>query len=164
MVCQTLRGSPTVGVFFSFYPTRPSTKEGWVTLDGLLGNAPFKPYSNHYKNWKNMFARVRGREDSQIVVGADDAYLFPLAWTDKLLVIMGYKYKYLPFIKENMVRLLEKFEVMESRTVVQLPHLPYGPTLVLMSSNSLSLTFLSLRSFLETIIPSSLRRPSRFLR
>lgn len=111
-----------MGVFFSFYPTRPSTKEGWVTLGGLLGNAPFKSHSNHYKNWKDMFARVRGREDSQIVVGANDAYLFPLAWTDKLLTIARYEYKYLTSIKEKMVRLLKKFEVMESRIMIEQWH------------------------------------------
>lgn len=59
MVCKGLKISPTMWIFFSFYATEPS-KGGWVSLGGLSGRGPFKPHSNHYKNWRGWLVRVRG--------------------------------------------------------------------------------------------------------
>lgn len=80
IVCQGLEVPPNVGMFLSFYATR-SSKRSWVTLCGLLIKALFKPYSNYYKNWRDKFVRVKGREGSQVVVGVDETPLFSLPWT-----------------------------------------------------------------------------------
>lgn len=60
IVCRGLEIPPSVDVLFLFYATRHSGKWGWVTLGMLLQKVMFKPYSNHYKKWKDMFTRVKG--------------------------------------------------------------------------------------------------------
>lgn len=119
MVCERLEIFTIVEVFFSFYAIRLS-KGCWVTLDGMVRKAPFKPHSNYYNNFKDKFSQVRGLEGSRIVVGTDGVPLFPLAWTDKLEAIVGYDDKYLTHRMTIIVLLLKKFEVMDSCTMIEL--------------------------------------------
>lgn len=42
-VCWGLEVPPTIGMFFSFYVTRPFAKGGWVTLGALTEKGLFKP-------------------------------------------------------------------------------------------------------------------------
>lgn len=42
-----------------------------------------------------MYSRVKGWEGSLRVLGVDGAPLFPLAWINDLVVILGYDKKYL---------------------------------------------------------------------
>lgn len=45
----------------------------------LLGKTLFKPYSNHFKGWKEKFIRMKGMDISSLVtIGADGAPRFSL--------------------------------------------------------------------------------------
>lgn len=111
--------SDHIGVLGYSFRTRPS-KDGWVALDGMVRNAPFKPHSNYYKNLKDMFTQVRRREGSCVVVGADDAPHFPLVWTNKPVAIARYNNKYLTPREVNIVHLIGKFAVISSCIVIEL--------------------------------------------
>lgn len=78
IICWQMKFNSIIGMFFSsFYGTKTGTKGGWVTLNILFGRALFKPHSNHYKNWKDEFVRVKARYDaSMVTTGADDALPF----------------------------------------------------------------------------------------
>lgn len=76
MACEDLEITPIVGVIFYFYINKPA-KGNYVFLGGMLGKCLFMSHSNHYKNWRDKFARVRGREGFLGVLGADDALSFP---------------------------------------------------------------------------------------
>lgn len=87
-----------IGVFFSFNGTKTSVIGGWSTLRALYRRAIFKPYFNHYQNWKEKFVRVIGRDDTPMVTTeTNDALGFPLAWIDNLGAINGFEFNYLTF-------------------------------------------------------------------
>lgn len=75
-----------------FYTTRPE-KGGLLSIGCLSRKSPFTPYSNHYKNWRDRFARMKGRKGSLILLGVDCAPLFHLAWTDESVAISGHEHK-----------------------------------------------------------------------
>lgn len=68
MVCKGMEISPTVGIFFSFYVTKPS-KGGRVSLGGLSGRGPFKPHSNHYKELERQARPSEGARGLSRSVG-----------------------------------------------------------------------------------------------
>lgn len=108
-----------ISVFFSFYTTIPK-KGSWVSLNGLSGKALYASHSNHYKNWKENFACMRGRRDSHEILGADEAPHFPLSWMNDPVEIMIYDKKYFTLEEAGIIRLLGKFEVMDTRVVIKL--------------------------------------------
>lgn len=59
MVDEDLVITPIMGFFFSLYDTN-LMKGSWVTLSSQSGRGLFLSHSNHYKYWKDMFARVMG--------------------------------------------------------------------------------------------------------
>lgn len=69
MVCEKLKISLIVRVFFFlFYATRPM-KGDYVSLGSLPGRDPFTFHSNQYKNWRDKFARMRGQKGFLVVLG-----------------------------------------------------------------------------------------------
>lgn len=77
-----------------------------------------EPYSNHFKGWKEIFVRMRGRHSySLFTTGADGAPKFPLVWTDTLAAINRYTYTCLTTYESKMVLTLDGFNFMESRTI-----------------------------------------------
>lgn len=62
---------------------------------------------------------MKGIQGSQVVKGIDDTHLFPLSWTDNLLAIARYDYKYLTSGEDKMFLLLEKFVIIECRVVIK---------------------------------------------
>lgn len=95
MFCEDLEITPTVGINFSIYTTRPE-KGSWVSLRGMSMNAPFTSHSNEYKNWRDEFTRVRGQEGFLGVSEVDSALIFPLVWNNDLMAITRYEKNTLP--------------------------------------------------------------------
>lgn len=47
IICHCLKVAQTIGILFSFYGTKTTTKGGWVTMGSLPRRFLFSSYSNH---------------------------------------------------------------------------------------------------------------------
>lgn len=67
----------------------------WMGDPECLGLKLFKPYSNHYKNLKEKFMRVRGKDGaSMVTIGEDGTPRFPLSWIENLVAITSFNFDY----------------------------------------------------------------------
>lgn len=90
-----------------------------MTLSSLPRTTMFKSFSNHYKNWKDKFVRVRGLNGtSMAMIRANDAPRFPIAWIDNPMEITRYDFEYLARDETGVVTLLDEFEVLSPRTMI----------------------------------------------
>lgn len=80
-----------------------------MTLGTLSRRTLFRPHSSHYKNEKDMFIRVRGKDDTSMVITRDDdTPSFPLFWTEDTVVITNYDYDYLTITERELVDFLSR--------------------------------------------------------
>jgi hypothetical protein len=86
LVCLGLEiHHPSIAVFFSFYQIKNLAPKSPVYLCSQPNRGLFSLYSSHFKNYKNIFVRIRGREGCQDVMFFEDGKpLFPFYWTSKL--------------------------------------------------------------------------------
>lgn len=115
-VCEDLKATPIVRVFFSFYTTRLA-KGRWVSLDGLSGNAHFTPHSN-YK--KKMEGKVHPCERARVFSWSVRGWWCPLSWMNDHVEITIYDKKYI------LISFLTwyKSSVWYPLTLSKLQHLP----------------------------------------
>lgn len=123
ITCQRLGVFLTIEVLFSFYGIKIISKSGWATLCTLQKKTLFKPYLRPYKEKKDKFMRVRGRHcASMVTAGVSSASCFPLSWIRNPKIIMGFDFDYLTLVEQEVVQILNDFEVMSTCAIITLHH------------------------------------------
>ncbi|WJX62421.1 hypothetical protein P8452_47420 [Trifolium repens] len=119
LVCFGLDISePSVAVFFSFYHIKSLFPNNAVSLSAQPNRGLFTLYSSNYKNYKEAFVRVRGREGCRGVMYADDdTPLFPFHWTTNPRLIRGAIYERLSDFERDSV-------ILEGLLALSSPHEP----------------------------------------
>jgi hypothetical protein len=85
----------------------------------------FSLYSSNYKNYKDAFVRVRGREDCRdVMYAADDTPLFPFHWTTSPRLIRGAIYERLSEFERDTVAYLESLNQMSPRDLLDAESAP----------------------------------------
>lgn len=80
---------------------------------------PLPPRHKTYRNWKEKFVRVRGRDyASMITAGVNGTPRFPLSWKRDLKIIIGFDFEYLTLVEKYVVYVLNDSEFMHSYAMI----------------------------------------------
>jgi hypothetical protein len=99
---------PSVAVFFSFFTIKNVSPDSQVYLSSQPNRKRFQLYTSNFKNYKNTFLRVRGRESFRYVMfDENNESLFPFYWTQSPRVIKGTRYECLDEFEKECVAYIE---------------------------------------------------------
>jgi hypothetical protein len=121
LVCLGLEiETPPVAIFFSFFTIKNVSPDSHVSLSSQPNCKRFELYASNYKNYKDTFLRVRGR-DSYPDVMFDDNHepLFPFYWTSDPRVIKGAHYESLDDFERESVAYLETLCIMRVNDLLE---------------------------------------------
>ncbi|MED6213523.1 hypothetical protein PIB30_094201 [Stylosanthes scabra] len=90
ILMEYLGQEPLLEVFFSFFQAKGVRKGGLVTLSGCQGRSLFSLYRSSYKDFKQMFIKVRSSE-TEFPFYIDGCLLerFPLYWYSEPVKVLG---------------------------------------------------------------------------
>lgn len=84
-----------------------------MSLGALLGKVLFTPPLDNFKNYKDMFVRVRGGDRTYVVIfGGNGDYCFPLHLIDDHVAIHDFNHDYLTITYRGVIEVLETFVIM----------------------------------------------------
>jgi hypothetical protein len=109
LVCLGLEiNNPSVAVFFSFYQIKNLIPNAPVSLCSQPNCGLFGLYSSHFKNYKDTYMRIRGRERCPDVMYCEGGEsLFPFYWTTRPRLVRGTVYERLSEFERDTVAYLE---------------------------------------------------------
>jgi hypothetical protein len=104
---------PSVDIFLSFYTIKNISPDSQVFISSQPNRKRFHLYTSNFKNFKNTFLRVRGRESfPDVKFDKDQEPLFPFYWTQNPRVIKGTRYESLTEFERDTVTYIERLCIM----------------------------------------------------
>ncbi|CAK8531541.1 unnamed protein product [Lathyrus sativus] len=102
ILCSCVGVEPSADKFLYFFQVKVSGKVGWISASGRSGRRLLNAFCSSYKNWKNMFFKVR----SGLLLDEGGNSQFPLRWTTDPVPFNTFEIDRLDEVEREEIQLL----------------------------------------------------------